>query len=195
MLAFYYYKIAKNMPRVLDSQDELGQAKDYKVLYWTGVVLNALVPIFEGVIDVVYYFITFDNPPPIPSWIRISATAIVFAVGLLETVSGIFLIWSVYKIKSYLTWRGEDGREINLNQLILHSSAFALFLISVLVFTICYAITAWEAYGPKSYTVFIYSEIFFSVCSFASQVLLCAIFLYLSQAEEEEPTPTETFYE
>ena len=104
MLAFYYYKIAKNMPRVLNPENEHDQPKDYKALYWIGIVLNALVPIYEAVN--MFFLIYYPQPP---KWALESSSAVVFAIDLLETVSGTFLIWSVFKIKSFLNWRGEDG--------------------------------------------------------------------------------------
>ena len=43
LLAFYYFKIAKNMPKIINGQPEL--TKSYVPLYWFGIAANALLPI------------------------------------------------------------------------------------------------------------------------------------------------------
>ena len=42
LLAMFYLKLAKNMPRLL--ANEFDKLKSYKVLLWIGVILNALFP-------------------------------------------------------------------------------------------------------------------------------------------------------
>ena len=44
ILAFFYFKIAMNMPRIRRGQ----QTKDYVVLNWLGIVFNAVMPIIFG---------------------------------------------------------------------------------------------------------------------------------------------------
>ena len=44
------------------------------------------------------------------------------------------LIWSILTIRRFLKDRNIDGKEINIKMLVLHSAAFGLFLISVVVY-------------------------------------------------------------
>jgi len=96
------------------------------------------------------------------------ASLSLLAVGLLEVISGCFLVWSVLKIRNFLRWRGDDGNDINLQQVLLHSSAFALFLFSVVIYDATYAWTTIESYNSLSYDVFTCSEVIESFCSFVS---------------------------
>ena len=43
-LAFFYFKMAKNMPRVIREEP----TKSYKGLNWLGIAFNALIPIANG---------------------------------------------------------------------------------------------------------------------------------------------------
>ena len=53
ILAFFYFKMAKNMPRVINEE----QIKSYKLLYWLGVAFNAVMPIFFAT----FTFIDLEN--------------------------------------------------------------------------------------------------------------------------------------
>ena len=75
----------------------------------------------------------------IKTWVYNSYLVIPIIVGVLQIVSGFILIWSVLKIRSFMNARfadGYGGRMINLKTLLLHSSTFFLFAVSVLVNTI-----------------------------------------------------------
>ena len=43
LLAFYYMKIAKNMPRIIDGHND--KVKSYKAIWWIGVGFNAIFPV------------------------------------------------------------------------------------------------------------------------------------------------------
>ena len=132
ILAIFYYRIAKNMPRVLDGNEN--EVQSYQTAFWVGLVFNLIFPIVESVTwvyqanaesyhrwDYWTYFGAFNGD--IVCWI----------------VSGFVLICSIKSIKSYLKWRGEDdGQHINIKQLLLHSSAFGLYVGSVIIFQAAY---------------------------------------------------------
>ena len=55
ILAFFYFKIAQNMPRVKRGE----KVKSYEVLRWFGIVFNAVTPIVFGIyfyLEYVQYF-------------------------------------------------------------------------------------------------------------------------------------------
>ena len=47
LLAFFYFKMVKNMPRVANNQTT--QVKDYRLLYWLGLVFNTVPPLAYGI--------------------------------------------------------------------------------------------------------------------------------------------------
>ena len=61
-LAFFYFKMAKNMPRVIAANDN-DPPRDYPKTYWTGVVLNAILPIAWWTFFLVHCFEKYKNPP------------------------------------------------------------------------------------------------------------------------------------
>ena len=42
------------MPRILIPQDD--RPKDYKALYWAGVIMNVALPLYEAVALLILYF-------------------------------------------------------------------------------------------------------------------------------------------
>lgn len=53
MLAFFFYKISRNMPRVINGEE----MQDYKCVKWTGIFFNAIFPLAEGGF-LLWYYIT-----------------------------------------------------------------------------------------------------------------------------------------
>jgi len=49
IFASYYFKIAKNMPRMIDGH--LDQVKSYACLKWVGIYINALLPVIAGILN------------------------------------------------------------------------------------------------------------------------------------------------
>ena len=51
ILAFFYFKMAKNMPRVINSHqgNAISEVKSYIVLYWAGIIFNAVFPLIQCV--------------------------------------------------------------------------------------------------------------------------------------------------
>ena len=57
MLAFFYFKMAKNMPRVMAaSSNPVVQIKEYRLLNWLGSIFNVVFPLIWGIFFVVYAF-------------------------------------------------------------------------------------------------------------------------------------------
>ena len=156
LLAFFYYKMARNMPRVVQGGERL---ETYKALLWIGIVLNAVFPIMEGTSWILFDVKLVKGTPL--WWLYKLLNASLCSVWTLWIISGTFLIWSVFKIRKFFMSRNEDGSEINLKTLVLHSMTFCLFLASVLVLTatvVIYMIVALENGGevPKRAVVAYY---------------------------------------
>jgi len=118
-------------------------------------------------------------------------------------VSGSFLIWSIYAIRRFLKQRAHMSHpNLNLKQLLLHSAAFGLFLVSVVVFeffNLAYStIEHYHSMNNKPtkaafFNIWMGLEINLIYCSFFSQILLCSIFWYLSiRPDNNDGTITDT---
>ena len=82
------------------------------------------------------------------------------------------LVWSVFKIRSYLKANSEDDNAINIKTLTVHSTSFILFLFSNLIvefFTLQFQFTSMDS--PKferrenEYDI---TNILFVICNFFS---------------------------
>lgn len=130
ILAVYYLKIAQNMPKIIAGQFD--QVKTYKAIFWIGVVLNMLFPLMEAV---GYFMADFED------WVNATGKSDGFWIvniaasghGILWMSSGFVLVWSIFSIRNYLKERNDDGRALNIKTLVLHSSAFGLFAIAMIL--------------------------------------------------------------
>jgi hypothetical protein len=120
LFAFYYMKIAKNMPRILkqdnnshlrDShQDEIvttgstldEQPKEYLFVYWVGLIANALFPLAEVVFNIAYVHFVDVEKVPLPNWVRDGEIVSINGMFATQIIAGCVLVWSVYTIFTHL---------------------------------------------------------------------------------------------
>ena len=188
ILAFYFFKVAKNMPRRLSKAEKKEQPKSYRCLYIIGVLINAIFPIAEGVFYLITALELSENGNPKILFMELGVLMPIL-VGLLQIVSGTMLIWAVLSIRSYLKSQGDDGEQINLWTLLVHASSFALFLIGSTANTVLYSIEVVK-YTEKTYINYLVANTFMQYCSFLSQCLLCVFFWQMS-TKEPDPEPAE----
>lgn len=183
-LASNYKMIAKEMPVILDG-GQIDQAqkdrrnKEYNIL----LALNILAPTIEMAVGIPLNVALFTGSGQ-PA-LSITIAAIVFPTfsQLMQVISGIVLISSVVKIRRFYFEKNIE-QQLNTGKLLLHASAFGLYLISIVIY---YA--SWDLFllSPtkklEAVTVFLFF-VFYVVAAIA-QVLLCAIFWELAM-----PDPT-----
>jgi uncharacterized protein YacL len=174
LFAFYYMRIAKNMPKVIEQSDE--PQKDYKTVFWIGAAVNAVMSLSE------FSSFLWDNYYNDSRLLQVVVVAANSGTWLCEIASGCVLVWSVSRIWIYLH-ETEDGQErLNLRTLVLHSTSFGLFLISTAILAVFYSIYVFT-HNSKPAVV---SNIIYLILSFISQCLLCVIFWVLSDQKVEE---------
>jgi hypothetical protein len=179
VLAFKYFKIAKNSPRIINGNEA---AKTYNWLFYSGLSLNILFPCLAGVFFILQYQIIDGQRTSGKKQIYDALIVFETAVSLMQLVSGSFLIYAIYTIRNFMKSRGENGQEINLKTMILHSSAFGLYMISVLLFTAGFYY--WQVLQAKfdgkdcgiDMRPYLYTYMFMDLISFIAQCLLCLIF-------------------
>ena len=101
LLAFFYFKLVLNLPRVLAGTEEEDELPQYRVVKWVGIIWNGAVPLAYG-IDIVFlcYQLRIKHIPPILTGKL--ATYFEFGVYFGQVVSGAFLIWAALKIRRNL---------------------------------------------------------------------------------------------
>ena len=89
------------------------------------MVPNVLLPCLECALFILSY------NEQAASGVHYAAVIGYILVQSLQLVSGGLLIYAIWSIRRYLKWIGDDGEEINIKALALHSSAFGLYMLSV----------------------------------------------------------------
>ena len=115
---------------------------------------------------------------------------------MLWIITSCVLVWSIWSIRSYLNSRNVDGSALNVKTLVLHSCAFGIFAIAMILNEIGIVFLSVAQFrGKRVYLAtktLYFSWVFVTVLSFIAQVLLCFIFLNLSRKPEEDERNTET---
>ena len=134
ILAMFYLRIAKNMPRV--SRGE--RTKRYNKAFWAGLAFNAFGPILEAVFQNWHYYMLFRGHEIDKKFIVVDVIVSVSEVIVYsaQILSGTILIWSLIKIRKFQLANPATDQEFNLQTMLLHAAAFGLFIVSVAVFTV-----------------------------------------------------------
>ena len=184
-LASNYKMIAKEMPVILDG-GQIDQAqkdrrnKEYKIL----LALNILAPTMEMAVGIPLNIALFTGSgQPAPS---IAIAAIVFPTfsQLMQVISGTVLISSVVKIRRFYFEKNIE-QQLNTGKLLLHASAFGLYLISIVIYYASWDLFLLTLTDKKLEAVTVFLFFVFYVVAAIAQVLLCAIFWELAM-----PDPT-----
>ena len=142
--------------------------------------LNVAVPLLESASGTAQTLMAFVHHKQIV-WLKVSLDICTYLVGALEVLSGACLIYAVFQINRYV--KSSTDSNINKRALLLHASAFGLYLASVIVLDSCYA---YYQINQDALSVYLNSEIFWAVASFLSQGFLCAIFWDLGRKRHVE---------
>jgi len=57
-----------------------------------------------------------------------------------QILSGMILVWSLLKIRSFRISHPEAGQQFNMKTMFIHATAFGFFIVSVTVYTVIYLI-------------------------------------------------------
>lgn len=119
-----------------------------------------------------------------------SLNAVVVGLGLLQVVSGYILIKSVYSITQFFKQRSGE-HSVNSKWLLLHSSAFGLYLLTQIGQLTTLVIYLTNPLNPNLFNIYA-AGVFFALCgSFISQISLVFLFWDLG-TEENDASETAT---
>lgn len=155
-LAWIYRKLSRDAPKAIEHAKENGdrestfavveaESEEDKRKYKVILALNYITPILSGVFDILYYLkaindvenssaaISNNRFTYVEQGLRISLCAVVSSVGVLQCISGVILIRSVFSIRNFFKTHDAD-EVIDTRQLVLHSSAFGIYLIAQVIY-------------------------------------------------------------
>jgi len=168
ILAFYFMQIAKTMPKLNSQPGNTGvqPITSNKWVFWLGVVLNALFPVVEAADWYKVYKMIFVDQQEPPLWLSALGGVASAGVGLMQIVSGAILIWAVLSIRSFVVAHSAEGHQLNQCTLLLHVSAFGLYLVSVLVNTVIASLN--QLVDSKFQQAYFYANTSMMICWFIS---------------------------
>ena len=134
LFAFQYYKISRYTPYLLKSDSPPVEMINFdnknNVVF---MVLNVCFSFFVAGTLLIYNLCIYnENNQKCTAWI-ISSTVGLFLVGLMQLISGVYFAWAVFKIRKHLIDHG-GKLNINVTMLLTNSAAFALYILSTLVY-------------------------------------------------------------
>ena len=190
ILAWRYHVIARDTIKLLKREEQtVEQLKRDTWVYWILMALNILFPILVVPSTILLYdSIYIDGVKATPGvvwFFNISNNG----VGVMQVISGFYLIGSITKIRSFFTSQ-KEGERLNNSILALHASAFGLYLVSVIFF---YACQTFKASVPQSSpdlfkfanNLFSWALIGYLFCNWISQLLILVIFWDMGYRKEE----------
>ena len=106
MLAVFYFKMAQNMPRVI-ANNPADPLRSYSVLSWIGLVLNAVFPVALGVSFMLVCYYKYNTGDK--QWADELASYTATGTYCGQIISGCLLVWSVFRVSSYMRARQITG--------------------------------------------------------------------------------------
>lgn len=149
------------------------------VLYWAGIAINAFFPILEGFFGV-WLFVAFAATGDASGIKQDSFAAAVTGTCFVQIISGIVMIFAILKIKQASE---AAGSKVDSRMLLVHLTAFGLYLVSVLSFGIAYVFYLASNFGKKSEHVVSLVSSIENCLSLASQLLLAYILIKLTRGQ------------
>ena len=188
-LAFYYHKLAVEMPDVVAGIDieEKDTNRRRNVYFWIRVA-NIVFPVLEAISAAIfildYHYNKGQGYIPKFNWYYTSMAAMA-CVGLTQIFTGIVLIWSLSSIGKYLM-EGNQTEQLNLKTMRIHKLVFIPHLVLVVGYYGTQYVYIYIAISNADLenklvllfeTVTLYTQIVYIFLSFAVQCLLCVIFI------------------
>ena len=146
------------------------------------MTLNIIFPLLEIPALVVFNNALYNSPDKNPGKLVVLSSVLAPAlVVLLEIITGVYLIRSILKIKRFYK-ENNIRQKLKTTTLILHSSAFGLYLVSEVLLITSYAVYAIFPTTLEQYSIFL---TVWTIMSFVAQMLLCMILFELGAKKKK----------
>jgi len=193
LLAMKYRRMSIEQPAKLDNLPEVKPTRCEHAMYYILLFLNGFFPILEtftlAQTNKDYYFFSSD-----PSGLlEIAANTTAAMIGLLQILSGIILLYSLFSIRRF--FKDRDAIDsIDVRALLRHAAAFGLYLLATVVDSSALTLVV-SIPSDTTLQIYIIAEVFWALMLFVSQVLLGIIFWNLSTEDELSSVIIEEFDE
>ena len=158
IFAFEYYSIARFMPYVFKGQGLPESNLKYdRRLNNTMFLLNIALPLLNKIAALKANLVE-GNGHTVSLWLNIFNVVTMFFVLILRLVIGSFLGYAIYSIWKQLKHSDDKSADVDIRILVLHASAFGLYMISILANFIVLAY--YYLNGEKNSKASIISDIF-----------------------------------
>lgn len=192
MFAYEYYNSAISMQYIF-AQTEMPDERKQRLTLMNKILFAANVAV-----PVIYYFTLCDTniigtrsgEDPIfygGTWFWVY-TVSHYSVGGLQLLSGMFLLASVYIIRSFLVSQGLSD-QVNYKAMIIHSVAFSAYNLAIIVYYM--ELYVYDSGGQTTEAIHngLLAWSFVTYTNFLSQACLIWIFLQFRSRSEKQVTP------
>ena len=105
--------------------------------------------------------------------------------ALLEIVSGIFILYAVFRIRKYIK-KGVKPSQIDWGNLTLHASAFFFYTIALFINNIFEVIYFYSSQNiEKAFKNYLIADLVSNIINFIAQLLLCKIIYQFGKPNAE----------
>jgi hypothetical protein len=192
ILAFRYRLIALSGPFALEGLElPISKRRKENVLFWGLLTVNIAVPLIETALFVLFYREDLIKGGSPTSAVSQFLNVVSISLGILQIISGVLLVAAVFVIRKYINTR--DDQEIRPATLLVHTGAFGLYLLSLIVNYAAEVIYNLHPQSEKAAYCYIWASIFYYAASFASQICLCFIFWDLVKKHSSRQSEEEVF--
>lgn len=136
VFAFQYFNSAATMPFIYDQAEQPeSQVKRLKLLNTLMLAINIFVPIVYSLVLIYINIVEVrDGASPISTSVLVFWTYTVShdMVGVLQLVSGIFLLVAVFKIRSFLLGAGMRT-QVDYKTMTVHAASFILYSLTIIL--------------------------------------------------------------
>lgn len=187
MLAKQYNVLANDIPAMLSGvpvkEDE---AKRRLLIHKILIYVNTIVPLSYAVVHFFWHTaVGHDGASTAPLALDIGNFVNYNMIGVLQIVSGIYLVESVLRIRRFMV--GVEGDEnIDTKMMLLHVSAYMLYLLASISYYGTYTFRRLTGFTEFGKQLFLSAKVFYYIANFIALVLLALILIDLGKADENE---------
>lgn len=151
IFASEYYKTANSIPFAIKPAIQLpmDQMSFTKLQTWL-TVANFIAPILDGASSIAYVSYLFEHknkPSQLLGFIWIGCS---YLVGLLQSISGIFMLLALKQIKAVLR-QGIKADDINHKAMALHASSYIFYMFTLVIYYFFYTLEVIQKHNSETW--------------------------------------------
>ena len=179
LLAWKYKEVARDIPKVLKKEELKDDSKSQRTIFVVLLTLNIVVPLVNIVAAAVFGLeLLGEKTSAFP---LIFANVVSLSIGVLQIISGIYLVKSVSAIRK--AYKDISEQSLDTCSIAVHAAAFGLYLLAFVVLVMAGVFRTLYYENTAAIKTYLLSYDFYMVANYISQACLCVIFKDLGKAE------------